>query len=131
MVPVAGMLVPLTVSVKAAWPAVTVLGFSAVMAGAALMVKVAGPESALFGPLTLTVAVPAGVIKLAGTAAVNWVALPYVVVRSEPFHVTVIWLVKLVPLTVRVKPGAVAVREAGLRELMVGFAPMMKLTALE
>jgi len=71
-------LAPLMGSVKAAPPAVAVEGERLVMegagVGAALMVKVAADEVAP-ETVTVTFAVPAAAIRLAGTVAVSCVAL--------------------------------------------------------
>ena len=65
-------LAPLTVSMKSAPPAVADAGLRLVMVGGgAVMVK----DALLEAPLTVTVAVPAVAIRLAGTAAVIWVEL--------------------------------------------------------
>ena len=69
--------VPLIVSVKAAPPTVPEGGFRLVTVGAALMVKVEAAEAAAApGVVTVTLAVPAVVIRLGATVAVNFVALP-------------------------------------------------------
>ena len=68
-------LVPVTVSVNAAPPAVAEAGLRPVMTGAGCeMLKV---DAADVPPVvvTVTLAVPAAAIRLAGTVAVNWVAL--------------------------------------------------------
>jgi hypothetical protein len=65
---------PFTVSVKAAPPAVAVLGLRLVIAGPALIVNVA-PADVTPPLVTAMVAVPAEAIKLAGTDAVTWVPL--------------------------------------------------------
>ena len=65
-------LAPLTVSVKAALPAVADAGLRLVMVGGgAMMVKGALLEA----PLTVTLAAPAVAIRLAGTAAASCEAL--------------------------------------------------------
>jgi hypothetical protein len=72
--------------------------------------------------VTVTLAVPAVAIRLAGTAAVSWVALTKVVVSPAPFQFTVAPETKFVPVTVRVKAPPPAVAELGLRLVMVGSA---------
>jgi hypothetical protein len=79
------------------------------------MVNVSAPEvpPAGVGVNTVTEAVPAVAMSLAGTAAVNCVALSGVVTSATPFHFTVEVLMKFVPVTVRVKPAPPAVAEEG------------------
>jgi len=67
------------------------------------------------GFTTVTVAVPAEAIELAGTDAVSWVVLTNVVVRADPFHCTVDPTRKPDPLTVSVKAGPPAAAELGER----------------
>lgn len=122
--------VPLTVRVKAAPPAVAELGLRLVIVGLGLMVNVT-PAEVPPVVLTVTLAVPAVVMRPAGTAAVSFVALTNVVVRAVEPHSTVAPLTKFVPLIVRVKAAPPAVAELGLRlvmdtggaELMVNVAP--------
>src|ERR1700681_3858745 len=57
--------------------------------------------------------VPAVAIRLAGTAALNCVALIIVVARGDPFHCTVEPERNPVPVTVSVKAGPPAVTELG------------------
>jgi len=112
---------PLTVSVKTGPPATAALGLSELIVGGALIVKVA--ELCEVTPLsvTVTVAEPGVAIRVAGTAAVNWVALPKVVLSAVPFHCTTALESKPWPETVNVKPGAVAVAELGLILLTTGY----------
>jgi hypothetical protein len=125
---------PLTVRVKAGPPAGAVEGLRPVMVGAsgAPMVKV---EPLDVAPLSLTVIVadPCEAIRVAVTAAVNWVALTKVVVRAEPLQRTDELAVKLEPLTVRVNAGPPAGVVEGLRLVMVGAsgAPMVKVEPLD
>jgi hypothetical protein len=72
------------------------------------------------GACTLTAAEPELTIKLAGTAAVSWVAELRVVASAEPFHSTASPDMKLVPVTVRVNPELPAVALAGDNELTAG-----------
>jgi hypothetical protein len=112
---------PFTVSVKAAPPTVADVGLSVVITGAGglivngLCVETVPPVFA-----TVTLALPALAIKLAGTAAVSCVPFTTVVVSAVPFHCAVEELKKSVPLTVSVKAGPPAVAEAGLRLVIVG-----------
>lgn len=126
---------PLTVSVKAAPPAVAEFGLSVVMAGVGLlMVKVRElalppPGAGLF---TVTLAVPAAAMSLAGIAAVNCVALTKVVVRRFPFHQTVDALTNPLPLTVSVNAAPPAVVELGFKLVSVGKGLLMvKVAAVE
>src|SRR5262245_12201714 len=102
--------VPLTVSVKAGPPAVAPEGNSAVRAGAGLgaveTVKVRALEVPPpgVGLTTVTWGVPAAATSAAVIDAVTWVPLTRVVVRLFPFHLTVVPVTKLLPLTVRVNP---------------------------
>ena len=65
------------------------------------------------GLKTVTDAVPAVAMSLAGTAAVNCVALSNVVTKPTPFHLTAEALMKFVPVTVSVKAAPPAVAEEG------------------
>ena len=113
-------LVPVAVSVNVAPPAAADDGEIADRAGsgfvvAALMVNVSGvdvPPPGV-GVNTVTEAVPAVAMSPAGTAAVNCVALPKVVVRAVPFHCTTDVLMKFVPVKVNMKAGPPAVAEVG------------------
>ena len=67
--------VPLTVSVNPAPPAVAEVGLRLVMVRRGLIVKGNELEGTLPGLTTVTLALPALAIKLAGTRAVNCVAL--------------------------------------------------------
>ena len=125
---------PVTVRVKAGPPAVAELGEMVDRVGtglfAAEMVKVNPPEVPPPGAglKTVTVAVPAVAMSVAGIAAVSWVEETKVVVRSAPFHRTLDEETKLVPLTVRVNADPPAVAELGERELRAGtglFAAVM------
>ena len=61
-------------------------------------------------------------MSLAGIAAVNWEALTNVVVRFDPFHLTVEPETKFVPLTVKVNAGPPAGTVLGLRLVSTGAA---------
>jgi hypothetical protein len=115
--------VPATVRVNAAPPAVALEGESEVGVGdGLLMVKVSPldvPPPGV-GFTTVTDAVPAVAMSLAGTEAVNFVALPYVVVSPVPFHSTVEVETKFVPVTVRVNAAPPAVALEGESALSVG-----------
>jgi hypothetical protein len=66
------------------------------------------------GLATVTLAVPAVAMSLAGIEAVNCVPLTKVVERPEAFHLTVESFTKLEPFTVRVKAGPPELAEVGL-----------------
>ncbi len=111
---------PLTVSVKTGPPATAALGLSELIVGGGLMVKVAAVCDVTPLSITVTVAEPGAAMRVAGTAAVNWVALPKVVLSAVPFHCTIAPESKPEPVTVNVNPGAVAVAELGLILLTTG-----------
>ena len=79
---------PLTVSVKTGPPATAALGLSELIVGGGLMVKVAAVCDVTPLSITVTVAEPGAAMRVAGTAAVNWVALPKVVLSASsiPLH---------------------------------------------
>ena len=71
-------------------------------------------------------------MTLAGTKAVNCVALTKVVASTELTICTVAPDTNPVPFIVRVKPALPAVTELGFSEVMLGFGgPMVKITLLE
>jgi mRNA-degrading endonuclease toxin of MazEF toxin-antitoxin module len=120
--------VPVTVSVKAAPPAVALEGESEVAVGTGLlMVKVSAfdvpPPGEAFS--TVTEAVPAVAMSLAEIAAVNCVPLTKVVVRALPFHCTTELVTKFVPVTVSVNPAPPAVALEGEREAAAGAGLLM------
>ena len=86
------------------------------------MTKVRALDTAPPGFRTVTEAVPAAAISVAGIAAVSWVALTKVVVRFAPFQRTTEPLTKLLPFTVSVKAGPPAAALLGEREVNVGAA---------
>src|SRR4030095_15012844 len=116
-------LLPLTVSVNAGPPAVALLGDRVVRLGAGvpvLIVKVSALEVPPPGFATVTCAVPAVAMSLAGIAAVSCVALTNVVVRAVPFHCTTEPETKLLPFTVSVNAGPPAVALLGESEVNEG-----------
>lgn len=123
---VAMKLLPVTVRVKAAPPAVAELGEIVVRVGtglfAALMVKLLPAETPPPGAglKTVTEAVPAEAMSAAEIAAFSWVEEIYVVVRATAFHRTEELGIKPVPVTMRVNAGPPAVAELGERVVMVG-----------
>jgi hypothetical protein len=75
--------------------------------------------------ITVTDAVPAVAMSLAGTEPVNFVPLTYVVVSPVPFHCTVEVETKLVPVTVRVNGAPPAVALEGESAVAVGNGLLM------
>ena len=125
---------PFTVKVKAAPPACAVAGARLVMVGlgAAVMVKADPLEVTPFA-LTVTVAVPTEVMRLAATDAVSLPAFAKLVGNGASFHRTVELAANAEPFTVRVKaaPPACAVDGARLVIVGVGGAVMVKAEPLE
>jgi len=78
-------LLPFTVKVKAAPPAVAELGFRDVIAGGG---EITNDDPLLVSPLerTVIVTVPAAATNIAGMAAVSCVALTESVTSAAPFH---------------------------------------------
>ena len=72
------------------------------------------------GFITVTDAVPAAAMSLAGTEAVTFVPLTYFVVSPVPFQRTVEVETKFVPVTVRVNAAPPAVAPGGESELAFG-----------
>ena len=112
---------PFTVSVKAGPPAVAEFGLREVIAGAAAIVN-GDPLVAIPAESTVTEALPAAAIRVAGIKAVSWVALTKVVVSGAPFHCATAPDAKALPFTVSVKAGPPAVAEFGLKEAIAGGA---------
>jgi hypothetical protein len=81
--------------------------------------------------LTLIDAVPELAMRLAGTDAVNWVALTRVVVSAVVFHRTVAPEPNPVPFTVNVNPALPAVMVDGVRNVMAGPATTVKFTEFD
>ena len=131
--------VPLTVRLKAAPPEVALEGDRVVIAGTGLGALMVNDDAVEVPPPgaglnTVTWAVAALAMSAAVIAAVNWVALTYVVVRAEPLQLTTEPLAKPVPLTVRVKAAPPAVALEGERLVRVGTgldALMVKAEAVE
>jgi hypothetical protein len=118
--------VPVTVSVKAAPPAVALAGEIELSVGlgfGALIVNVCAPEVPPPGAGfdTVTDAVPAEAMSAAVICAVSCVLLPNVVARWLPFHCTTDELMKFVPVSVSVKAAPPAVALDGEIELSVGL----------
>jgi hypothetical protein len=115
-------LLPLTVNVNCAPPAVAQLGLSELIVGTALIVKVCAFDVPPHGVTTVIEAVPAVAIREAGTVAVSCVEETNVVVSDVAFHFTVEPETKLLPFTVNVNCAPPAVAQVGLSELIVGAA---------
>ncbi len=116
---------PFTVSVNAAPPAIALAGESELIVGTgfvAVIVNAAFPEVPPpgVGLNTVTWAISAVSTSTAVMEACNCVALTNVVVRFDPFHLTVDPATNPVPFTVKVKAGAPARMFAGESELIVG-----------
>src|SRR5262245_45844838 len=119
--------VPLTVSVKASAPALTLDGLIPVIVGAGgsgtlEIVNVCAFEGPPPGGGLKTVrgAVPTAARSLAGMLAVTRVAETNVVVRSAPLKRTTELVVKFVPLTVSVKAALPTMADVGLILVVVG-----------
>jgi hypothetical protein len=72
------------------------------------------------GLKTVTAALPALAISVAGIEAVSWLPLAKVVGRLDPFQRTTDDEMKLLPLTVSIKAGPPAVTDEGLMPVMAG-----------
>lgn len=113
--------VPFIVSTNATPPAPADEGERAVIVGAGIGLTVkAIPDDMPAGVATLTLAVPALVMRLAGTTAVSCVALTKVVVSAVLFQFTAAPETKFVPFTVSVNAAPPAVAEEGESAVMVG-----------
>ena len=117
-------LVPLTVNVKSAPPAIAQVGLSELIIGVPLIVNVTAFDVApqVPGFTTAIEAVPGLAMLAFGTVAVSRVEETNVVVSEVPFHFTVEPETKFVPVTVNVNPLLPAMAQVGLSELMVGTA---------
>jgi len=120
---VATKLLPFTVKVKSALPTVVQVGLIDVVVGTGLLivnVTEFDVPPAGGGLTTVMDAVPAVATFAAGTIAVSLIEDTNVVVRTEPFQLTVEVETNLVPFTVKVNCALPAVVEVGLIEVMVG-----------
>jgi hypothetical protein len=121
---------PFTVSVKAGPPAVAALGERLLMTGGATTVKFTAFE--VTPPITTVMGVvPALAMSVAGTVAVNWVALTNLVDSVAVFQRMVEPDENPVPLTVSVKDGPPAVAVFGEIALMTGAGLIVKVTAFD
>jgi hypothetical protein len=80
--------------------------------------------------VTVTDAVPA-ISKEAGTLAVSWVVLLKAVESGDPFHNTVIVLVKFAPVTISENAGPPATAEVGLRLIRTGAGRIVNTAGAE
>jgi hypothetical protein len=115
--------VPFTVKVKAAPPAMALLGGMVVIVGTGLFtVNVTALEVPPLGAglVTVKLNVPAMAMSEARMVAVSCVALTNVVVLAFPLKLTVEVLRKFVPFTVKVKAAPPAVALAGEMLMIVG-----------
>jgi hypothetical protein len=116
-------LVPFTVKKKSALPAAVQVGLIDVVVGTGLLIvnvtelDVPPPGGGL---TTVMDAVPAVATFAAGTIAVSLIEDTNVVVRAEPFQLTVEVETKLVPFTIKVNCALPAAIKVGLIEVMVG-----------
>ena len=119
---------PLTVSVKAAPPAVALDGVSDVIATFGLLIvnwrlaDVPPPGAAL---VTATLAAPAAAISDAVIAAVSWAALTKVVALAAPLNFTTEPETKPAPFTVSVNAAPPAVALAGESDVAEGAGLLM------
>ena len=116
-------LVPFTVKVNWALPAVVEVGLIDVVVGTGLLTvnvcEFEVPPPGL-GFTTVTGAVPAAATFAAGTVAMSCVEETNVVVRATPFQLTFELAMKLLPFTVKVNWALPAMVELGLIEVVAG-----------
>jgi hypothetical protein len=114
--------VPLTVSVKAGLVAVADDGLKLVIAGGGPPLLIVNVDALDVTPAftTETLAVPAVAIRLAGTAAVNCVALTNVVVNAVMFQYTAELETNPVPVTVSENAAPPAAADDGFRPVITG-----------
>jgi hypothetical protein len=90
-----------------------------------VIVKVRAFEVLGPGFKTVMLAVPVAAMLAAGMLAVSWELLTKVVVRFEPFHLTIELDTKPVPLTVKLRAGPPAGVEPGMRLFSIGSGIVM------
>ena len=93
------------------------------------MVKVSGGGEVRPDATTLTDAVPAVAMRLAGTVVLTCPELTKVVARGDPFHVIETALVKPEPLAVNVKSGPPEIALFGERLVRTSGALIVKVSA--
>jgi hypothetical protein len=116
-------LVPVTVSVNAAPPAIAEVEFIDASVGAGLLIVNANPLDVPppgVGVETVTVAVPPDAMSAASIPACKLVPETNVVARAVPFHCTVEEVMKFAPVTVSVNAAPPAVAEFVLKDVIVG-----------
>jgi len=116
---------PFTVSVKVGPPAVALEGVREVSPGMGLsIVNVSAAEVPPPGAgfTTVTFAVPALAMSAEAMEAVSCILLTKVVVRAEPFHLSIELEMKLEPFTTSVHAAPPAVALEGVREVSCGAA---------
>lgn len=121
---------PITLIVAEAVCTGTLAGFTALIAGPALMVNV-DPVEVIPPEATVIDAEPVEAIMLAGTEAVTCVAELTVVARAVPFHQTTEPELKPVPVTAREKAAPPVVAELGFKEVILGRPLIVKPAAVE
>lgn len=119
-------LVPLTVNVNEALPAVALFGDKLLSVGSGLLAVMVNTCVALVPPpgrgvKTVTGTVPAALIFDAATTAVNCVGLINVVASGTPFQLTTEPVTKLLPVTVKVKAPLPAIAVLGLMAVVTGI----------
>jgi hypothetical protein len=128
-------LVPVTVNVKAAPPAIAEPGVNNVIVGTGVVivnVRAAEVPPPGEGLNTVTLAVLTELMSAAVMAACKLVLETKVVERVLPFHCTVDVGMKFVPVTVNVKPAPPAEAELGFKDVTVGEGlPMVKVSTLD
>ena len=95
-----------------------------------VMVNVTAFEMAPPGFITVMLAEPDTSISLAGMDAVSRTLLKKVVLRFDPFHLTVVVETKLEPLRVNVKAGPPADTVPGSMLVSTGAAETTRVNAL-
>lgn len=118
-------LVPVAVNVNAPVPAVALFGDRVLSTGNGLVAVTTKAMAELVPPPgrgvnTVTAGLPATAIFDAGTVAVNCVGLMNVVASGAPFQFTTEPLIKLLPVTVSVKPAVPATAVVGLMAVAAG-----------
>src|SRR5208283_5127680 len=123
--------VPVTVTGRSPWPAVAAGAERLPMAGAALMVNVAGEELTPSALHTVMLPLPAVARSAKGTVTVHAVVVQGDGDRTVEFHFTVYPLAKPVPLTVTGRSPWPAVAAGAERLPMAGAALMVNVAGEE
>ena len=122
---------PLTVKLKALFPASTLAGWSAVMIGRGWVILKVAPFEVLPGRDTVTRAVPGAAISADEMAAVSCVDETTVVSWSTLFQRTIELGSKFVPFTVKLKASPPASTLEGWSAVMTWGALIVKVALLE